>query len=103
MCCNLMVVLSIVSDVYSVIMCWCSLMLCLVFCFKQKTAYEMRISDWSSDVCSSDLSFERLKMRVSEATAARKAFVALPEQRMKALNEMLFGGGGVALDRKSVV
>src|SRR3546814_1226762 len=27
----------------------------LVFFFKQKTAYEMRISDWSSDVCSSDL------------------------------------------------
>src|SRR3546814_8097490 len=38
-------------------------MLCLIllysvffFFFKQKTAYEMRISDWSSDVCSSDLS-----------------------------------------------
>src|SRR3546814_7295259 len=31
-------------------MCWC----CVLF-FKQKTAYEMRISDWSSDVCSSDL------------------------------------------------
>src|SRR3546814_3113123 len=30
-----------------------------VFFFKQKTAYEMRISDWSSDVCSSDL-FDRL-------------------------------------------
>src|SRR3546814_10346329 len=28
------------------------------FFFKQKTAYEMRISDWSSDVCSSDLSTE---------------------------------------------
>src|SRR3546814_7651707 len=28
---------------------------CPVFFFKQKTAYEMRISDWSSDVCSSDL------------------------------------------------
>src|SRR3546814_5162689 len=27
----------------------------VVFVFKQKTAYEMRISDWSSDVCSSDL------------------------------------------------
>src|SRR3546814_2199707 len=28
----------------------------VIFCFfKQKTAYEMRISDWSSDVCSSDL------------------------------------------------
>src|SRR3546814_6067613 len=35
--------------------------LCAVcfFVFKQKTAYEMRISDWSSDVCSSDLPVER--------------------------------------------
>src|SRR3546814_17582294 len=30
-------------------------MLVICFFFKQKTAYEMRISDWSSDVCSSDL------------------------------------------------
>src|SRR3546814_1779994 len=30
-------------------------MVSLFFFFKQKTAYEMRISDWSSDVCSSDL------------------------------------------------
>src|SRR3546814_1664813 len=29
--------------------------ICCVYFFKQKTAYEMRISDWSSDVCSSDL------------------------------------------------
>src|SRR3546814_14572756 len=29
--------------------------MCCFFFFKQKTAYEMRISDWSSDVCSSDL------------------------------------------------
>src|SRR3546814_3950419 len=29
--------------------------MCFVFFFKQKTAYEMRIRDWSSDVCSSDL------------------------------------------------
>src|SRR3546814_1292249 len=28
-----------------------------IFLFKQKTAYDMRISDWSSDVCSSDLIF----------------------------------------------
>src|SRR3546814_2308979 len=35
--------------------------LCIVFFFfKQKTAYEMRISDWSSDVCSSDLRIDRL-------------------------------------------
>src|SRR3546814_18897276 len=33
-----------------------SLLYNCVFFFKQKTAYEMRISDWSSDVCSSDLS-----------------------------------------------
>src|SRR3546814_4764415 len=34
-------------------------MLCLFF-VKQKTAYEMRISDWSSDVCSSDLLLKHL-------------------------------------------
>src|SRR3546814_9964943 len=41
----------------------CTVIFCRLFCefcfvvffFKQKTAYEMRISDWSSDVCSSDL------------------------------------------------
>src|SRR3546814_10508410 len=33
-------------------------MCCVFFFFKQKTAYEMRISDWSSDVCSSDLTLE---------------------------------------------
>src|SRR3546814_2098322 len=31
------------------------MLICVFFFFKQKTAYEMRISDWSSDVCSSDL------------------------------------------------
>src|SRR3546814_4274571 len=34
--------------------------LLVIFFFKQKTAYEMRISDWSSDVCSSDLSHGEL-------------------------------------------
>src|SRR3546814_14009421 len=37
------------------------LSLCLVFFFKQKTAYEMRISDWSSDVCSSDLFRQQIR------------------------------------------
>src|SRR3546814_10839904 len=36
-------------------MVWCFVLLFCFFCFKQKTAYELRISDWSSDVCSSDL------------------------------------------------
>src|SRR3546814_10770738 len=34
---------------------WCVILISFFFFFKQKTAYEMRISDWSSDVCSSDL------------------------------------------------
>src|SRR3546814_4209412 len=38
------------SSVFTMILC-----LSIFFFFKQKTAYEMRISDWSSDVCSSDL------------------------------------------------
>src|SRR3546814_19135289 len=33
------------------------------FFFKQKTAYEMRISDWSSDVCASDLAIDALDVR----------------------------------------
>src|SRR3546814_2249326 len=45
-------------------MLWCRF-ICLFF-FKQKTAYEMRISDWSSDVCSSDLA------------AMKPALLALP-------------------------
>src|SRR3546814_20451931 len=36
---------------------------CVFFFFKQKTAYEMRISDWSSDVCSSDLQPPQLAHR----------------------------------------
>src|SRR3546814_6744713 len=42
----------------------------IFFFFKQKTAYEMRISDWSSDVCSSDLThpdITRFFMTVKEA------------------------------------
>src|SRR3546814_4888133 len=47
----------VVSTFLFVVMCsiFFCVSLCFVFFFKQKTAYEMRISDWSSDVCSSDL------------------------------------------------
>src|SRR3546814_8380169 len=40
--------------------------LMLVFFFKQRTAYEMRISDWSSDVCSSDRVADRVDFRLVE-------------------------------------
>src|SRR3546814_8255511 len=38
---------------------------CFFFFFKQKTAYEMRISDWSSDVCSSDLQQRKKPWRIA--------------------------------------
>src|SRR3546814_4973924 len=40
---------------YCFILYYCIVFIFFIFFFKQKTAYEMRISDWSSDVCSSDL------------------------------------------------
>src|SRR3546814_7146434 len=46
--------MSLLSDTY--LYYYDLLRLVFFFFFKQKTAYEMRISDWSSDVCSSDLS-----------------------------------------------
>src|SRR3546814_7954349 len=45
-----------------------------VFFFKQKTAYEMRISDWSSDVCSSDLGVAAIH------DAAHAAGLEMPDQ-----------------------
>src|SRR3546814_1983840 len=44
----------------------------LVFFFKQKTAYEMRISDWSSDVCSSDLTNHRFCVYLSNTNTIAK-------------------------------
>src|SRR3546814_1576664 len=48
--------------------------LCIFFFYKQKTAYEMRISDWSSDVCSSDL-------RTPGALAFEGACILFPVNR----------------------
>src|SRR3546814_10794671 len=50
----------------------------MVFCIKQKTAYELRISDWSSDVCSSDLKMNGILQDIGRGThkyvAARYTF-----------------------------
>src|SRR3546814_19358831 len=48
------------------------------FFFKQKTAYEMRISDWSSDVCSSDLTM----MDFSGSAGARTNFDLIPHGQL---------------------
>src|SRR3546814_4893000 len=49
-------------------------LLCRVFfCYKQTTAYEMRISDWSSDVCSSDLRIDRQRSRLEHVDTLKDA------------------------------
>src|SRR3546814_12263175 len=64
-------------------------MLCLmyVFFFKQKTAYEMRISDWSSDVCSSDLGL--FAAIVTERAERALSALAMDEIRARSLEEPL--------------
>src|SRR3546814_5078022 len=48
----------------------------LFFFFKQKTAYEMRISDWSSDVCSSDLCLRRWPIRTPIVAGSRPGAIS---------------------------
>src|SRR3546814_8696955 len=61
------------------------------FFFKQKTAYEMRISDWSSDVCSSDLN------RVRDASPSQIHGTLTAPGTVLILNQngVLFGGTSV--------
>src|SRR3546814_2205092 len=49
----------------------------IVFFFKQKTAYEMRISDWSSDVCSSDLAERFIFLVYDERYHAAGLFLSI--------------------------
>src|SRR3546814_935673 len=56
------------------------------FFFKQKTAYEMRISDWSSDVCSSDLELDQGR-RLVGVVDARLDRVRMPGEREQLLRD----------------
>src|SRR3546814_5848158 len=70
---------------------YCLCILC--FFFKQKTAYEMRISDWSSDVCSSDLK-EDLKMTLGEVLEqAGKKQIRIAETEKYPHVTFIFSGG----------
>src|SRR3546814_10593204 len=82
--------------------CFITLFNHFVFFFKQKTAYEMRISDWSSDVCSSDL-----PAMPSPSPQGRppKKYPALPSSP-RSPDRSRGSGGSTASgrrDRKSVV
>src|SRR3546814_10494096 len=56
------------------------MLLLFFFFFKQKTAYEMRISDWSSDVCSSDLQ-------------GRKSFAVFGQADWRPIDQLTLTGG----------
>src|SRR3546814_17071365 len=92
-----------------VILLLCYINLIFIFFFKQKTAYEMRISDWSSDVCSSDLNhldrqpFGQMPflddddVRIFESGAcllhlARKSEVLMPRDVPAAAETLQWGG-----------
>src|SRR3546814_5321043 len=61
------------------------------FFFEQKTAYEMRISDWSSDVCSSDL--VEPVARFGERIADDRAIALVELHRRLVANHVHIGGG----------
>src|SRR3546814_7192582 len=58
----------------------------LFFFFKQKTAYEMRISDWSSDVCSSDLVTQQNASSSEELAATAEEMSSQAEQLQQAMS-----------------
>src|SRR3546814_2814632 len=71
------------------------------FFFKQKTAYEMRISDWSSDVCSSDL---RSKPHFCTATpnSKRPSAKRLPEPDIDMSTQILLPKIGFSMNEGTI-
>src|SRR3546814_4895291 len=87
----------------------CIMCFIVFFFFKQKTAYEMRISDWSSDVCSSDLLTPAdLQSRVKDSNLRGRGGAGFPTGVKWGLVPMGPDAGAKYLvcnaeDRKSVV
>src|SRR3546814_15288813 len=69
----------------------------LVFFVKQKTAYEMRISDWSSDVCSSDLMTYTNVQKVLDGDGGQRERYAAFVERFQVMEEL-----ALLLNRKRV-
>src|SRR3546814_2902966 len=77
------------------------------FFFKQKTAYEMRISDWSSDVCSSDLTLKlaasldgRTAMASGESQWITGANARADVHRLRAAAGCVMTGGARSEERR---
>src|SRR3546814_1137024 len=99
--------------------CWSVLCVFVFLFFKQKTAYEMRISDWSSDVCSSDLrgdgpsgvaltapdTTRAVRRRDAGTRRVRSTgrVVAFPASVLHHRTGVSGDGAGSVVDRKSVV
>src|SRR3546814_2507821 len=66
----------------------CALVTGVFLCFKQKTAYEMPISDWSSDVCSSDL-LSHPALQCFVANSARDADILAPGEKDVHLDDVV--------------
>src|SRR3546814_1957082 len=63
---------------------------CVFFFFRQKTAYEMRISDWSSDVCSSDLAGNTgIGLAVVGNAKGYRTIIVMPETQSREKMETL--------------
>src|SRR3546814_20952704 len=80
-CCHSVILLSVLS-----VFCY------VFFFFKQKTAYEMRISDWSSDVCSSDVASRSIILGEHDREHAPR------ERRVRWIVRSEFEGGIVIVD-----
>src|SRR3546814_2562785 len=75
-----------------------SLITCFFF-FKQKTAYEMRISDWSSDVCSSDLAHALDAIGQGIDRPGGLAHIALGQAQARERDKAQFSRRGLRLGR----
>src|SRR3546814_3121744 len=80
----------------------------LLFFFKQKTAYEMRISDWSSDVCSSDLASSVSAAggapdfaRAAKTSRSGLSIIALPATAARGTASRIVGQMGNQIGRAS--
>src|SRR3546814_6646455 len=93
---------------------YCLVSILLFFFCKQKTAYEMRISDWSSDVCSSDLILAtgssallayQAALNTTSHNIANANTAGYSRQRVDLVSKLGDGSGSgyIGKDRKSVV